>query len=235
MKILIIGGSGGIGSALVKSCLDYYPDGDVIATYNTHCQDVVHPRLQWRQLDVTSEKEIEDLSIELGSIDLLINAVGFLHSKYKKPEKALDEFDTGFFYDNININTLPSILLAKHFMRSLQSGNKTYFVALSAKIGSISDNSIGGWLSYRVAKSALNMAMKTISIEWSRKMPNCCVLLFHPGTTDTELSKPFQRNLPKGQLHSVTYTAESLLELISNSSPEDSGRFISYNGSDIIW
>jgi len=235
MKILIVGGSGGIGSSLVSSCLDYYPESNIIATYNTHPGNIHHPHLQWRKLDVTIEEDIENLSSELGAIDLLINAVGFLHSGSQKPEKTIKEFDPTFFQHNININTLPSILLAKHFMTSLRSNKATHFVALSAKIGSIDDNKKGGWLSYRVAKSALNMAIKTIAIEWSLKVPNCCIILFHPGTTDTHLSKPFQKNLPVGQLHSANHTAEALLATINSSAPADTGKFISYNGSEIPW
>ncbi|EEF81131.1 SDR family NAD(P)-dependent oxidoreductase [Methylophaga thiooxydans] len=235
MKILIVGGSGGIGSSLVSSCLDYYPESDIIATYNTHPGDIHHSRLQWRKLDVTIEDDIENLSNDLGSIDLLINAVGFLHSESQKPEKTIKEFDPTFFQHNININTLPSILLAKHFMTSLRSNKTTHFVAFSAKIGSIEDNRMGGWLSYRVAKSALNMAMKTIAIEWSLKVPNCCVILFHSGTTDTQLSKPFQKNLPVGQLHSTNHTTDALLDIINSSAPADTGKFMSYNGSEIPW
>jgi len=151
------------------------------------------------------------------------------------PEKTIKNFDLEFFYKNISANTLPGVLLAKHFMTSMNKQNNTFFIVLSAKIGSISDNKTGGWLSYRASKSALNMAIKTISMEWKIKVPNCCVLLFHPGTTDTDLSKPFQKNLPEGQLHSPEVTAKSLFDLIEKSNPNDSGKFISFDGSEITW
>ena len=235
MKILILGGSGGIGFAILRCFLDYYPEAEIIATYNTRPLDFEHPKLKWLKLNVTAEQEIEDLSNEFGPIDILVNAIGFLHSLSKKPEKTIKDFDSEFFQKNISSNTLPSILLAKHFMKSLHSENKTFFIVLSAKVGSISDNRAGGWLSYRASKSALNMAIKTVSIEWKRKLPNCCVLLFHPGTTDTDLSKPFQRNLPDGQVHSSEVTAKALLDLIKISGPSDSGKFVSFDGTEVGW
>ena len=235
MKILIIGGSGGIGFAVLRRCLHTYPDAQIIATYNNQSPRFEHTQLEWLKLDVTEEQQIEQLSNQLGPIDILVNAVGFLHSSDKKPEKTIDDFDPAFFQENIRLNTLPSILLAKHFMQSLNADKKTFFIVLSAKIGSISDNRSGGWLSYRASKSALNMAVKTISIEWKRKLPNCSVLLFHPGTTDTNLSKPFQRGLPSGQLHSSEVTAKALLNLIQTAHPSDSGTFISFDGTEIDW
>ncbi|MBE8168900.1 MAG: SDR family NAD(P)-dependent oxidoreductase [Shewanella sp.] len=235
MRILIVGGSGGIGLSLVKKCLDFYAYAELFATFHSHNVEFKHPRLKWQKLDVTNEKEIAQLATRFESLDIPINAVGFLHSENHQPEKSIDIFDIDFFSKNIQINTLPSILLAKYFKHSLTSNKHTVYVVLSVKIGSIKDNKIGGWLSYRTSKAALNMAIKTISIEWQRKLPNCCVLSFHPGTTDTELSKPFQRNLNKGQLHTSSFTSESILKLISTATPSDSGKFYSFNGEEIEW
>ena len=227
MKIVIVGGSGGIGLPIVKSFLRLYS--------NAHYPDFQHPRLQWQKLDVTREDEIKNLSNQAGPTDILVNAVGILHTLNHRPEKSIKEFDPEFFKENITTNTLPSILLAKHFMSSLKSVNHTFYVVVSAKIGSISDNRVGGWLSYRASKAALNMTIKTISIEWKEKIPNCCVLLFHPGTTNTQLSKPFQKNLPQGQVHSPELTASALIDLIQNSNPSDTGKFISFDGNEIPW
>ncbi|WP_281647426.1 SDR family NAD(P)-dependent oxidoreductase [Parendozoicomonas sp. Alg238-R29] len=235
MKILIIGGSGGIGLSIVEKCLQHYSAANVIATYNSTSPELEHPRLRWIRLDVTHEESIKKLPDELGSIDILINAVGLLHTIDHKPEKSIKQFDVDFYKLNLHLNAIPSILLAKHFEMSLRSKNNTYYIVLSAKVGSISDNELGGWISYRSSKAALNMAIKTISIEWKQKLPNCCVLLFHPGTTDTQLSSPFQARLPEGQLHSPEVTATALLNIINNSTPHDSGKFISFDGSEIVW
>ncbi len=235
MKIMIVGGSGGIGTALIKAVLNAYPGATIIATWHQHKGKLQDARVEWTKLDATSEVEVSTIAHRIDHLDILINAVGFLHSPEWMPEKTIKQFDPVLLNKNISINTLPSLLLAKYFGTGLKSDKPTFFIVVSAKVGSIEDNKIGGWLSYRTSKAALNMAVKTISIEWKQKIPNCCVLLFHPGTTDTELSRPFQKHLPTGQLHSADLTADALLQLIQQSTPEDSGRFYSFDGSEIPW
>jgi len=234
-SIVIIGASGGIGLAITQACIENYPDATFIATYHKNWSEFTHPNLQWHQLDVTDEKAISAFAQQIPKVDLLVNAVGFLHSQHHRPEKSLKQFDTNLFDLNLRLNTLPSILLAKHFETALKTADNSFFITLSGRVGSIKDNRIGGWLSYRTSKAALNMAIKTISIEWRIKLPKCCVLLFHPGTTDTALSKPFQKSLPKNQLHTPQTTAESLLNIIKNTQPCDTGLFLSFDGSEIEW
>ena len=235
MNILIIGGSGGIGSAVVERLLAEKPGATLYATYRSKRPALQHERLRWFQLDASAERSVAQMAAVLPALDMLINAIGFLHSPEHKPEKSITEFDPDFFQQNIQANTLPSLLLAKHFSRHLKAKSTSYFVSFSARIGSIEDNRIGGWVSYRASKAALNMALKTISIEWQRKLPNCCVVAFHPGTTDTGLSKPFQRNVPQGQLFTADYVAQCLLSLLSRLSAQDSGRLFSYSGEEIDW
>ena len=235
MKVLVVGGSGGIGLAIVKAFLKRNDVVSVVATYNAGERFFCHGNLQWVSLDVQDEVAIQKLAANIGDLDVLVNAVGYLHSPGAMPEKTIKEFDISQFERHIALNTLPGIFLAKHFMSSLKSNDRTFFVTLSARVGSIGDNRAGGWISYRASKAALNMAIKTISIEWKQKQPNCCVLLFHPGTTDTQLSKPFQKGLPEGQLHSAEFTAESLLALLAKIGPADTGRFVGFDGVDIPW
>jgi len=232
---LIIGGTGGIGQALIEQCLQRYPTATVHTTWHQQPSSLEHARVHWHALDVTSEDAVAALAQQFDHIDCLINAVGLLHDGDQQPEKALRQVDPDFFVANIRANTLPSILLAKHFARSLKSTTTSHFVALSARVGSIDDNRLGGWLSYRSSKAALNMAMKTVAIEWQRSNKHCCLFLFHPGTTDTALSKPFQARVPEQQLQSPAFTAEALLNLIDRYGPEDSGRFVDYAGRDIRW
>jgi len=106
---------------------------------------------------------------------------------------------------------------------------------VSAKVGSIEDNRLGGWYSYRCSKAALNMAIKNISIEWRRRSPNVCVTSLHPGTTDTRLSAPFQRNVPDGKLFSCDHTAQCLVDVVSRLQLSDSGKFLAYNGEELPW
>lgn len=235
MTIIIISGSGGIGFAIVKQCLKSYPEAKVVATYHQTKVAFNHANLSWQKLDASCEQEVQAFAQSFNEVSILINSSGVLHLPNKRPEKALKEFSPEFFNENIQRNTVTSILLAKHFQKPLCHKHTSFFVCLSAKIGSIADNKLGGWLSYRTSKAALNMAVKTIAIEWQRTTPNCCVLLFHPGTTDSKLSKPFQKGLPKGQLHSPEHTAQCLQQLLHRCDEQDSGKFVSYDGAEIPW
>ncbi|MCL6421620.1 SDR family NAD(P)-dependent oxidoreductase [Aestuariirhabdus haliotis] len=240
MKILIVGGSGGIGSALVRLFLASSSDVVVYATYRTQQpmfegRRVENHRVQWFKLDATSEQDICSLARSISNLDVLINAVGTLHLPDQKPEKTVNQFNADFFNHNINTNVLPTIFLAKYFSKHLKSRRHTYFVSISARIGSIEDNRVGGWISYRCSKAALNMAIKTISIEWKHKLPGCCVFAFHPGTTDTRLSQPFQKNVPPEQLFTPDYVAQKILSLLNAKGPKDTGKFFSYAGEEIAW
>lgn len=235
MKILVVAGSGGIGLALIKQLLLTYSDAEILATFNSTQPNFEHHQLTWQSLNLSSELQIQQLAQQCPRLDLLINAAGILHDTEHLPEKSITEFDSSFFLKNIHINCQSTILLAKYFAAALKQSHMSYFVALSARIGSISDNHLGGWISYRASKAALNMAIKTISIEWRRGLPQCCLFVFHPGTTDTDLSKPFQRNIPQNQLQSVEFTANALIEKIKSVRITDSGKFFSYDGQEIAW
>jgi len=235
LNILILGGSGGIGLALIKCILATNPSAKIFATYRRRKPHLIDARIYWFCVDVTLELDIEFLAEKMPVLDVIINAVGILHNDNHKPEKSITAFDPVFFENNINSNTLPTLLLAKYFHKHLKSKSCSFFVSISARIGSIEDNKIGGWISYRCSKAALNMAIKTISIEWKYKLPNCCVFCFHPGTTDTELSRPFQKNVPPEKLFSTDFVAQSLMKLLDNKTPSDSGKFFSYDGTEIPW
>ncbi|EGT3626911.1 SDR family oxidoreductase [Morganella morganii] len=235
MKVLIVGGSGGIGQAMVKQVQETYPDATVHATYRHHLPQDRQNNIQWHKLDVTNEAEIKQLSEQLTELDWLINCVGILHTQDKGPEKSLQSLDIAFFQHNLTLNTLPSVMLAKHFCHVLKQSDSARFAVISAKVGSISDNRLGGWYSYRASKAALNMFLKTLSIEWQRTMKHCVVLSLHPGTTDTPLSQPFQQSVPKGKLFTPEYVANCLLPIIANATPAQTGRFFAYDGTELPW
>ncbi|MDT3282255.1 SDR family oxidoreductase [Shewanella scandinavica] len=235
MKVLIVGGSGGIGQAMVKQIQETYPDATVHATYRHHLPQDRQNTIQWHALDVTNEAEIKQLSEQLTELDWLINCVGILHTQDKGPEKSLQSLDIDFFQHNLTLNTLPSVMLAKHFCHALKQSDSARFAVISAKVGSITDNRLGGWYSYRASKAALNMFLKTLSIEWQRNMKHCVVLSLHPGTTDTPLSQPFQQSVPQGKLFTPEYVANCLLPIIANATPAQTGCFFAYDGTELPW
>ncbi len=235
MNIVIIGGTGGIGMGLVKTILKNNQTCNVHGTYRKTCPEFSDHRLSWYQLDVTKEEDFKSLSVDLKKIDWIINCVGMLHTKEKGPEKTVRTIEPDFFLDNFRINTLPTLLIAKYFSKSLLGSKAPILAVISAKVGSIQDNRLGGWYSYRASKAALNMAIKTISLEWQYKVPNCCIAALHPGTTDTELSKPFQGNVPTKKLFNTDQTATLLLDVMGKLNSKNSGRFWNWNGEELPW
>ncbi|USD67324.1 SDR family oxidoreductase [Vibrio sp. SCSIO 43136] len=235
MDILVIGGNGGIGLAMVKALAQRFPQANVHATYRRHQPQWTSEWVIWHRLDVTDEHHIAQLSRALNQLDWLINCVGMLHTSECGPEKNIAAIDEDFFLQNIATNTLPSMLLAKHFSPLLKASSMAKFVTISAKVGSIEDNRLGGWYSYRMSKAALNMFLKTLAIEWQRTIKQGAVLALHPGTTNTALSKPFQSNVPTGSLFHPDKVADDLIGLIEGATPADSGAFWAYDGQRLPW
>ncbi|CDT58652.1 SDR family oxidoreductase [Vibrio coralliirubri] len=240
LHILVVGGSGGIGFAMVKHLLSElsrfdFLDVHVDATYHSQQPELENNRLSWHKVDATDEADIKRLSYEFDQLDWLINCVGMLHTPDLGPEKNLSSIDPEFFLKNISVNTLPSLLLAKHFTPILRTSDNPKFAVVSAKVGSISDNRLGGWYSYRSSKAALNMFIKTMSIEWQHTIKKGTVLALHPGTTDTALSKPFQTNVPEGKLFESSYVAHQLVDIIRTATPDKSGHFYAYDGEQLNW
>jgi len=235
MNIVIIGGSGGIGRAFVDNLAARVDVDSIHATYHSNRPQLRHAKVSWSQLDICDETAIREWAYAVGEIDWLINAAGLLHTPKHGPEKSIRQLDPEFFIDNIKINTLASLLLAKHTVTNFRHGRAALFATLSARVGSIEDNYLGGWSSYRASKAALNMCLKTLAIEWRRTLPNVTVAALHPGTTDTDLSKPFQRFVPESQLQSPDQSVQSMLDVLQGLGPSDSGRFWAYDGEPLPW
>ena len=235
MNIVIAGGSGGIGSAFVE-VLARRPDVEkIIATCNSHSPALDHVKVIWHPLDLTDEAAIGDWAAQTDEIDWLINATGILHTPAQGPEKSVRQIDPAFFLMNMSINALPALLLAKHLHSKFRHGRPAVFATISARVGSIEDNRLGGWVSYRASKAALNMSLRTLAIEWRRTLPNVAVVALHPGTTDTALSKPFQRNVPHGQLFTPEYSVNCMLTVLEKLKPADSGQFLAFDGERLPW
>ena len=168
-------------------------------------------------------------------IRLVINTSGFLHSDIIKPEKRLSNVNRSNIIKNFSVNSIAPILIAKSIEKFIRPEVPFSYASLSARVGSIGDNRLGGWYSYRASKAAQNQFLKTLSLEWKRKFPNSIVSLLHPGTCDTKLSKPFQSAVPKDKLFTPKQSAEYLISIISNQRPSDSGKFIAWDSSVIPW
>lgn len=246
-KAMFVCGAGhGIGLSIVKEILYQFPQINVIATFRLRykaeklfqLRQDFPDRLKIFQVDPVNETQISDLSIELLSdgirLDAVINTVGLLHNDSINPEKSLKDFDNRNFIELIKVNTLVTPTLVKHFEKLIPKEIPTAFISLSAKVGSIEDNRMGGWYSYRASKAALNMLIKTIAIELQRKRFKALVLSIHPGTTDTELSKPFIKNT-KYTIHTSEESARNILKIIDKRSIQETGQFLSWNQEIIPW
>ena len=231
----VVGASGGIGRALTETLAGSVGVRRVYALSRTP-QAFADPKITAAHIDTANEASIAAAANSLTTdLDLLIVASGLLHSGTVQPEKSMREIDGGQMADVLQANTIGPALVAKHFLPHLARGRKSVFAALSARVGSIGDNRLGGWYAYRASKAALNMLIKTLSIEHGRRRPQSAVVALHPGTVDTALSRPFSSRVPAGQLRTAADAAHNLLRVIDGLGPEDSGQVFAWDGSQIPW
>lgn len=235
-NIVVIGSSGAIGSAFVKCLATRYPD----ATINAFSRQLPLTAIQgvsYQQLDYGDELALADAAETCstnGAIDMIIVAVGILHEGELMPEKSLRDLKPENFHQIFEVNTVIPAMIAKHFIPKLNRERTSYFAALSARVGSISDNIMGGWYSYRASKAALNMIIKNLAIEVARRNPNAIIVGLHPGTVDSNLSKPFQANVPKDKLFSPDYASASMLDVLEKLTPQQTGKFFAWDGEEIL-
>lgn len=235
MKAVIIGGSGGIGRSFIDHLLLHNSDITIHATFNTHKPESYNSRCHWHHLDIRQEAQIQSFCERLDEIDLCINTVGMLHDDEHRPEKSTQQIDQDYFLKSISLNALPTLLLGKYLGAHFKHKRPAVFATVSARVGSISENSLGGWYSYRASKAALNMILKTLSIEWKRSLPNVAVAALHPGTTDTALSKPFQQHVPANALFTPQQSVHFMMQVISNLNAKKTGHFWSFDGTILPW
>tara|TARA_R110000851_G_scaffold24079_1_gene69900 strand:- start:20 stop:760 length:741 start_codon:yes stop_codon:yes gene_type:complete len=235
---LVVGASGGIGAAIIQQLFSSSQVGHII-TVSRKLSQIDHPRLTHLMLDVSQEQDRQALQNALAArpVHFFFNAIGILHDEAKQlvPEKRLDQLSVENLTQTMNINAFTPILLLAALKDSFKGTHPTVIASLSARVGSIEDNHLGGWYSYRASKAAHNMLLKTASIELKRLNKQCTVLCLHPGTTDTALSKPFQSRVPDEKLFTPAFVAEQLLAVIAQRTPDDNGTFWAWDGQPIDW
>ncbi|XP_019200211.1 PREDICTED: uncharacterized oxidoreductase C663.09c [Ipomoea nil] len=252
---MVQGASRGIGLEFVKQLLERKSEGRVIATCRNpngaagllELKDKFSDRLDIHPLDLTIESTIEEsanaVRDKYGSLNLLINASGILSiPDILQPETTLTKVQRSSLLLAYDINAVGPILVIKHMWPLLKAGGgcgtgRDFAIVanLSARVGSIGDNALGGWHSYRSSKTALNQLTKTISVEFARKKDPIICLLLHPGTVDTDLSKPFQKNVAKDKLFTKEFSVQKLLSIIDNAKRTDNGKFFAWDGQSIPW
>lgn len=219
---VVVGSSGGVGRALCEE-LGRRPEFDRVVP------------LSRPGLDLCDEASIARAAAGMpaGSLRLIVNAAGLLHDAAQQPEKSLRHLDPAFLARSFAVNAIGPALLMKHFLPLMPRKGRAVFASLSARVGSIGDNRLGGWYGYRASKAALNQLIRTASIEWARTHPEAVCVALHPGTVETGLSAPFLRD---GQARlTPAAAARHLLAVVETLEPADSGRFFDWRGAPVPW
>ena len=228
---LVIGASGAIGAALLAELQQSGGFAQVLGL----------SRRSTPALDITDESAVQTAAAHVAglqrdqglAIKLVIDATGMLHSPTHQPEKSWTQIDPQQMAHAFAINTIGPALLLKHFLPLLPRQGRSVFASLSAKVGSIGDNRLGGWYSYRASKAALNQLVRTAAIELQRRAPGAICVALHPGTVDSALSRPFAKT--GLQVRSPQEAAQCLLAVVVGLRAADNGKFFSYDGDELPW
>ena len=244
-KTLIIGANSDIGKAISIQIQGSENTGLILISRRLSNDNSAHSDVQSPNVKKITVKDYQAQSIDQAIIELTADddvpitqvfvCNGILHSENIQPEKRLEDFDVEAFQQVITSNTLTPMLWIQKLTPLLTGKFPCKFVVFSARVGSISDNRLGGWYSYRASKAALNMMIKTASIEFARRAKNIKLIAFHPGTTDTPLSKPFQKNVPSNKLFTSEFVAKQLLDIVKNAPVDQTASYLDWEGKSINW
>jgi NAD(P)-dependent dehydrogenase (short-subunit alcohol dehydrogenase family) len=229
VSAVVIGAAGGIGGALEAALME---EGAFETVHG-----FARSRTGARHLDLLDETSIAAAAALVAKgppPTLVIVATGVLHDGAQGPEKALRDIDPTWLAQVFAVNAIGPTLVAKHFLPIMPSGGRAVFAALSARVGSIGDNRLGGWHGYRASKAALNMLVRNLAIEERRRNDRAIVVALHPGTVDTALSRPFQGNVKPGRLFTSERAALQLLDVIDGLKASDTGKVFDYEGAEVI-
>ncbi len=223
---VVFGATGGIGGALVET----------IRTAEQFAQVVAFSRSTSPPVDLLDEASLERaaaFAADKGELRLVIDATGFLHDDRQAPEKSWRQLDGAALARSFALNAIGPALIMKHVLPLLPRSGRAVFATLSARVGSIADNRLGGWYSYRASKAALNQLVRTASIELARRSPDALCIALHPGTVATPLSAPFAAT--GLEVHSPAAAARHLLAVIDQLTAESSGGFFDWRGQPVAW
>lgn len=235
--VAVVGASGGIGGAFCRALADS-ERVRLVQAFSRSGAGFDDDTIRASTLDLSDEASIAAAAQRIskdGPLDLVIVATGILHRGEIKPEKALRDIDGSRMLEVLHLNTVGPAVVAKHLLPLMRRGAKSVFAVLSARVGSIDDNRLGGWVSYRASKAALNMTMKTLAIEHARRWPDGVVASLHPGTVATGLSEPFRSRVPEDKLFTPEVAAAHLLRVIDDLTEADTGGFFAWDGSRITY
>ena len=233
-RAVVLGAQGAIGAALVD-CLDVNPAIERVYCGARTGRHTGESKRRPFEFDLCDEQSIAAAAANIGAdgpVDLVLVATGALHGDGMQPEKTWRDFSASQFERMFAINATGPALVAKHFLPLLSRDRRSLFAALSARVGSIEDNRLGGWASYRASKAALHQIIRTCAIELARKNPKALCVALHPGTVDSPLSKPFQRSAPQG-VFAPEESARHLIDVLEHLAPPDSGCAFAWDGGKI--
>lgn len=223
---VVFGGGGGIGGALL----------DAIRSAERFERVIAFSRSSSPSIDLLDEATIDRaaaFAADQGELRLVIDATGFLHDDRQRPEKSWGEINAANLARSFALNSIGPALIMKHILPRLPRSEKAVFATLSARVGSIGDNRMGGWYSYRASKAALNQLVRISAIELARRSPEALCIALHPGTVATKLSEPFvAREL---QVHSPAAAARHLLSVIEQLKADANGGFYDWRGQPVAW
>lgn len=238
---LIVGASGGIGMAVLGLYLQDPAYGRVIAiSRGLRPEQLVDfsDRLSWITSDYSEQSVIEISGQIVRNGEELRRVVicnGILHNQNLAPEKSLEKVSRSGLHEAFEANVVVPALWVSALAKNLRRTTGCVIAVLSARVGSISENRLGGWYSYRSSKAALNMFLKTASVEYARRVPGVKLVAFHPGTTDTELSRPFRSGVPEGKLFSPEFVAQRLAVLLDELVADGDLSFVDWDSCSVPW
>ena len=219
-RALVFGASGGIGQAFSR-----------FLENKLGSENVVNVSRSFDGFEISDEEKIFKFSESIeGSFNLIINATGVLQTTEEGPEKTINVVKQKSMIDMMTINAIGPALLLKNFSKKLDKTKFSVFVNLSARVGSITDNRLGGWISYRSSKAALNQIIKTSSIEINRRNKNAICVGLHPGTVKTSFTEKFQNTT---ETISPEESVEMMMKVVENLSVDDNGYCFAYDGKVI--